>query len=559
MGLADTDILKIEHGHARISGIASGMGSKHEIPALTGLRFLAAFSVALAHGAWLTLRFDQQPYGLQYWLMQGVVFGMTLFFVLSGFVIHYNYRKLVAEGGWNGLATFIWARFARLYPLFLLVLLIDVVLGPAILNFFLGGPALQDTVRALPFFITLTQSWLYRPIGDHSLIFGILNNVPLTWSISTEWFFYLAYIFLSLLAIGVRRPRSLVFTCVAWCVVWWVVQLMVRRWLPEIDAWAVSVYGPIAGQAQHSQDSYIRWLTYISPYSRIGEFILGMLVAQLFLQVRDRSIGPKEQVAGRVLLAMSIASFPIIIWARTVSSVANVYIVPDFGPAPSVAALIFCVARYNGPVSRLLSGRSLVALGEASYSIYLIHFLIFYIAAGYNQPPLTAEFENVVFLLMRLAFLLFLIFVFSLGLHEYYEAPARRWLRSLWKSNRAVAWAFLGIPPVLALLFSFAPAIYTATSSMEGAGIQIISASYGRNCGALPGNVTKRLQNACNRHADCQYRVDVAVIGDPAAFCLKAFLVEYECLPNRARLSKTLPGEAGLGSLLVLDCSHPDN
>jgi peptidoglycan/LPS O-acetylase OafA/YrhL len=41
------------------------MDSKDSILALTGLRFLAAFSVALAHGASLTLKFDQPPYGLR--------------------------------------------------------------------------------------------------------------------------------------------------------------------------------------------------------------------------------------------------------------------------------------------------------------------------------------------------------------------------------------------------------------------------------------------------------------------------------------------------------------
>ena len=44
---------------------------------------------------------------------------MTLFFVLSGFVIHYNYAGLVTGGRLRGIGAFLWARFARLYPLFL--------------------------------------------------------------------------------------------------------------------------------------------------------------------------------------------------------------------------------------------------------------------------------------------------------------------------------------------------------------------------------------------------------------------------------------------------------
>jgi peptidoglycan/LPS O-acetylase OafA/YrhL len=134
------------------------MTVKREINSLTGLRFLAAFSVAVAHGASLTLRFDQPRFGPSFWLMQGVVFGMTLFFVLSGFVIHYNYRMLVAEGG---IGAFLWARFARLYPLFLLMLLIDVVLGRELYNFMLGSAGSFDAgQRALPFYLSLTQSWL---------------------------------------------------------------------------------------------------------------------------------------------------------------------------------------------------------------------------------------------------------------------------------------------------------------------------------------------------------------------------------------------------------------
>src|ERR1700722_602461 len=39
--------------------------------------------------------------------------------------------------------------------------------------------------------------------------------------------------------------------------------------------------------------------------------------------------------------------------------------------------LIFCCARYRTSLSRLLSTKLLVALGEASYSIYLTHIIMF--------------------------------------------------------------------------------------------------------------------------------------------------------------------------------------
>ena len=43
--------------------------------------------------------------------------GMELFFVLSGFVIHYNYADVGRRPHLQNLARFYIARFARIYPL----------------------------------------------------------------------------------------------------------------------------------------------------------------------------------------------------------------------------------------------------------------------------------------------------------------------------------------------------------------------------------------------------------------------------------------------------------
>src|SRR5437016_2671778 len=95
-----------------------------ELPALTGLRLFAALSVAIGHG-WAHIGRFPPPDPFREWVRTMPSFGMTMFFVLSGFVIHYNYRRLVTAQGAAGVGAFLWARFARLYPLFLLVLAFD--------------------------------------------------------------------------------------------------------------------------------------------------------------------------------------------------------------------------------------------------------------------------------------------------------------------------------------------------------------------------------------------------------------------------------------------------
>src|SRR5581483_10150925 len=96
---------------------------------------------------------------------------------------------------------------ARLYPLYCFIVLLDILLGRKLFDLMDGnsGP-FTDVLRALPYYLTLTQSWIYAPFGDSSLIYVIGRNSALTWSISTEWFFYLVYPIVALIIIRGRKP-----------------------------------------------------------------------------------------------------------------------------------------------------------------------------------------------------------------------------------------------------------------------------------------------------------------------------------------------------------------
>jgi peptidoglycan/LPS O-acetylase OafA/YrhL len=533
-----------------------------EIPALTGLRFLAAISVAISHGSSMILKFEPRDV-VTGWLPMASAFGMTLFFVLSGFVIHYNYRRLVTARGWSGLGAFLWARFARLYPLFLLILVLDVLLGRQLFDFLLGNTTgFTNILQSLPYYLLFIQSWVYVPFGDNSLIYVTGDNVALTWSISTEWFFYLAYPVIALLVLRVRRPIVILFAMLIWSLLWGGMASFLDGRSTEIDAWAVGHYGPIAGMADGYQDSFVRWLLYFSPYLRIGEFILGCLTAQLFLLLRDRIVTPREQAIGRLLLTLSIISVPLIIFL-TYSSEYQVALLfslrLNYGLAPSVALILFGAARYENGVSRFLRSRPVVALGEASYSIYLTHFLIFLILTSYLGAALPATVPNIVFLYVRFVFVLSLICVISLGLQAIVEVPTRRWLRRLWSAGGvrrpAIAASIAAMPALAALSCLAAQGYMFVDKSHVVAGISLISATYGGNCDARRGNATQSLLAACNGHESCDYTVDVAKLGDPAGGCAKDFTADYACMPGSRPHKASLPGEAGLGSHVLLTCS----
>jgi hypothetical protein len=93
-----------------------------------------------------------------------------------------------------------------------------------------------------------------------------------------------------------------------------------------------------------------------------------------------------------------------------------------------------------------------------------------------------------------------------------------------------------------------------APAPEPSSGLNIRSATYGGNCGAASGNATQDLASSCNGKIDCAYTVDVARLGDPAPRCGKDFAVSYSCAPDATIFRKSVPSEAGLGSILDLSC-----
>jgi peptidoglycan/LPS O-acetylase OafA/YrhL len=403
---------------------------RQDVPALTGLRFVAAFSVLLGHGfAWM-LQSHETPGGLIYWVSEASGFGMTLFFVLSGFVIHYNYAALVTQRRLRGVVTYLWARFARLYPLFLLMMLVYVLVGSRTLDLLTGHPErFVSTVQALPYFLLSIHSWVYRIIDGNSLIGAIGGGSPMTWSISTEWFFYFAYPCIAWLLLRPRTPRLTLILGLLWCILWISIASGLYDRSPQIDAWAIQHFGPDAGMQEHEQHSFVRWLLYYSPYLRIGEFVLGTFMAQLHVQLRDRQVTELENSIGTAVFLAAAASAILITYLEYGPDVGeNIFrkMNMNFALAPAAALLIFCGARYDSAASRLLTSRPAIGLGEASYSIYLVHPVVLVTAVKLTGSAV----HGIVYDLVKLLFLIAAILLISLILYACYEAPARKWLRA---------------------------------------------------------------------------------------------------------------------------------
>jgi peptidoglycan/LPS O-acetylase OafA/YrhL len=353
--------------------------------------------------------------------------------VLSGFVIHYNYSEQISEQRWRGTLNFFVARFARLYPLYIVSVVLVLYEQGIFVNALEGDAAAGSTLKfALPFYLSLTQTWIYAVHGDFSLIyqFPSLRVVQISWSISTEWFFYIIYPFVCLF-LAKLRGKPLIWAFVAIAAGTLAVMAAAFGAVGAIDRFGGNQFGPIATFSHGDQDSFFRWLVYFSPYARVPEFLLGCVVAASYRALQQQRPSIWEERAGSCLpyLALIIAfGLHLVMFSPTHPLPFLTFLHMNFGFAVPVALLLFGLVRYQTILSRALSCGWMLACGDASYSIYLLHLLIIP-NAGLDILPIGQSSALTSIVLLRMIVTITVIIGFSLLVYRVVESPARRFLR----------------------------------------------------------------------------------------------------------------------------------
>jgi peptidoglycan/LPS O-acetylase OafA/YrhL len=399
--------------------------SSHKFPALHGLRFLAAFCILFSHScSWLANFKDYG--GFNRFGEFFTVYGMPLFFVLSGFVIHYNYSRLFATMSLRWAAIeFVGARIARIYPLFICFLLVGIATDQ-VLQWWYDHPF--NLLLVLGHSLTLTQSWFYIVIfGDRLIVDGPYG---LSWSLSTEFFFYLAFIVLVFYIVKLRGLSSLLIAAFGMSVVALAGLTYGIGHRVAINAFAAR---HLNDHFENWDHSVYRWLYYYSPFVRVFEFILGCIAAQLYARLSETKVSQSEERLGNYLAAASLIYlfvFAYIFLFRPFGPFAAEYIEGlklNYGCALPIAFLIFCVSRYPASlVAGILSTPLMILLGDLSYSIYTVHTWTLRI---FERPEMTFRIGVGLEAAFRIALAVALTIILSSATYRLIEVPARGWLR----------------------------------------------------------------------------------------------------------------------------------
>jgi peptidoglycan/LPS O-acetylase OafA/YrhL len=349
------------------------------IAALTSARFFAALWVVLFHlyASWPVLQNVRPIIAVGY-------SGVTFFFVLSGFVLSYNYlpRQCGFRDFWS-------ARAARIVPVYLLGLVLS---APFFIHAWQkqGSGAMSSGLVS----IVLLQAWIPKA--------ALLWNGP-GWSLSCEAFFYLLF---PLMAV----PLGKLF-----------------RWRPVYTFATVWLFGTVPsiwyafscpeGSVDSGSHATLLSVVKFNPLLRLPEFVLGIGLGWLFL---DGVRMPKARtililcVAALILLLTAAGSVPY-------PALHNALLAPIYG-----LIILSLTSDFD-----ILGNSAFVLLGESSYCLYLLHGPISNIWFAIAKRIGLAQHTSI----CCVAYLVATVLI-SIVSYNFIEAPGRAFIRR-WLTERS--------------------------------------------------------------------------------------------------------------------------
>lgn len=316
----------------------SGHSSRARVPALDGVRGLAILGVLVVHcrevldaGGGPVRRFILGH------VLEAGVYGVDLFFVLSGFLI--TGVLLDARGSPGYFKDFYARRFLRLFPVYYLFLLVVGVAAPAFHRAI--GASIPDYDGNWWWYLGYLSNWK----GGHGLDDPHLNHF---WSLAIEEQFYLAWP-VAVLLLPRRRLAAL-------CVALTVAAIGLRTALDQIG-WLNASYR-------------------ITP-ARMDQLALGALAAIALRDLRWRAVcerHARRTWAGGVALFCAFSAIAVGLgWPHPMYRVPGTALM---GVAFSALVIEAATAR-RGWVARVGSWPVLRACGKYSYTMYVVHLFVY--------------------------------------------------------------------------------------------------------------------------------------------------------------------------------------
>lgn len=281
----------------------------------------------------------------------GGALAVSFFFILSGFVTCLNMTSVSVAG----VKRFMKSRVLAIYPLHWLALLVAIPVA-----------LMEGKEFVLSHFASnalLLQAW--SPLEAVHFSFNSLS-----WFLSSLLFCYILAPFIVAVS---------------------------QRWKPLLWIIAAIVSATVFYVARHVPEADAYYVIYLSPLTRVADFIIGMATAKTYMEI-DRSETARSKFFRRLFPVMEILALAIVILAIIrYPQVSGRYTLASYWWIPVslfVLATALCDKKRCGPLRHLWQSRPMLWIGGLSLSLYLFHQLCYRVITPlcekYSVPALVS-------------------------------------------------------------------------------------------------------------------------------------------------------------------------
>jgi peptidoglycan/LPS O-acetylase OafA/YrhL len=390
-----------------------------QLPSLTILRFVAVVGILFNHWSGSLLHFPKPVFSALIY-DQAAKSALTVLFTSSGFLIHWNYRQKIRFGnGWALSASeFLLKRLSVIVPIAFFCIFVDLFASN-----FISATNMYASLRALPYFATLSQAWFYSIEGSKTLTFPFAAS-NLTWLGSSLFFLYLLYPILGPIATKARSIKLIaLFGTLLFLGHFFYLNYLVSHY-EQINIYAAANFGDLASPANGpAAYSFFYWLGLYSPYGRIPEFAIGICLAEaVTLSLSEARYRLGINIRSIIILLVA-ASAPVTFAIRA----GTVALLPSYDLF-AAASLLFCVAIDYWSAPRFYSTHPwFLTMCSSSFVIWNWH-LIWFNAYPLPEGMPTDAWGISLGIGRFVAINLFVLFT-SVGLLMIIQRPAIEWIR----------------------------------------------------------------------------------------------------------------------------------
>ena len=323
--------------------------------------------------------------------------GVSIFFVLSGFLLMHRYGEKELFPSIKRNLTFSVNRIRKLYPLHIITMLCTVVLF--IIDIANRGATIRSVVGLLGKIavnITLTQTWV-----PHTSINVSLNGVA--WYLSVLLFLYFMFPYISRF-IQSKKKDSLCLICII------LLALQIVLCIPFLLVFRVD--SPV----------YV-WFMYCFPVFRLVDFFAGCVSYKFYEDFSRHEIGAVKATIAEI--TATIVTIFICLWEnqehnnillQAIDNWTTLYI-----PLAVIWVILFAVNK--GLISKILTNKLFVFIGNISPYLFLIHYVITQYVSYF--VPNEKEIDGIERALLVLGELLIsiLLSIAYQSIHKKYIAP----------------------------------------------------------------------------------------------------------------------------------------